>query len=416
MRAEANGQVVIVDDGTISVMKPDTRAEPALRLAYGSSLLEFEADMDARYQWSSVDARSWDYAGQSLFQVSADSADVREPGNLSGQSLSDVAGLANYEIRHSGHVIEEELKAWADAAMLKSRLAKICGRARFTGFPDVKPGQTLDLKGLGSRFNGRVFVSAVRHDVGDGDWETQVQLGMRPDWFSHAADIMDVPAAGIIPGIEGLQIGKVVQLQDDPEGEHRILVRLPIIDANAQGIWARIASLDAGANRGAFFRPEIDDEVIVGFINSDPRDAVVLGMLHSSAKPAPITAQDVNNEKGFTTREGMRVHFNDQTKTITIDTPAGNKIKLDEGSTSINITDQNGNKVNMSPSGIDVESPLNVNLKAGVNLSLSAGAALSISASQLTVSATGPLELSGGTAKLAGSGIAEISGGLVKIN
>ena len=118
-----------------------------------------------------------------------------------------------------------------------------------------------------------------------------------------------------------------------PNGENRILVRLPIIDNAAPGIWARVATLDAGENRGSFFLPELDDEVIVGFLNDDPRDAVVLGMLNSSAKPAPITAQDANHEKGFVTRSGMRVHFNDDTKTITIDTPAGNSIKLDEGST-----------------------------------------------------------------------------------
>jgi len=38
------------------------------------------------------------------------------------------------------------------------------------------------------------------------------------------------------------------------------------------------------------------------------------GMLHSSAKPAPITAQDANNEKGLTTRSKMHVSFNDDTK------------------------------------------------------------------------------------------------------
>jgi len=415
-RAEVNGRIIVVDDGKITVSKPDTKAEPAIRLAYGASLLEFEAEMDARTQWASVEAKSWDYSAQSLFNISSDSAKVTEPGNVSGSTLAEVINLPKFEIRHSGHVIEEELKEWADATMLKSRLAKICGRAKFTGFPDVKPGQTVDFQGLGSRFNGKAFVSAVRHDVAGGDWDTQVQLGMQPEWFSQSSDIMDTASAGLLPGIEGLQIGKVVQLQNDPEGEDRILVRLPIIDAAAQGIWCRVACLDAGSNRGSFFRPEIDDEVIVGFVNCDPRDAVVLGMLNSSAKPAPISAQDVNHEKGFTTREGMRIHFHDQTKTITIDTPAGNVIKLDEASTSISITDQNGNKMKMSPTGIDLESAFNINIKAGVNLSLSAGAALSISAAQLSVSATGPLELSGGTAKLSGSGIAEISGGLVKIN
>ena len=415
-RAEVNGRIIVVDDGKITVAKPDTKAGPAIKVAYGASLLEFEAEMDARTQWNSVEAKSWDYSAQSLFQTTSDNAGIKEQGNVSGQTLSEVINLSKFEIRHSGHVIEEELKAWADATILKSRLAKICGRAKFTGFPAIKPGNTIDLQGLGSRFNGTAFVSGVRHDIAGGDWDTQVQMGMKPEWFSSSNDIMDVPAAGLLPGITGLQIGKVVQLENDPEGEDRILVRLPIIDPGAQGIWVRIASLDAGANRGSFFRPEIDDEVIVGFINGDPRDAVALGMLHSSAKPAPISAKDVNHEKGFTTREGMRVHFNDQTKTITIDTPAGNSIKLDEAGKSITITDQNQNDVKMSPSGIDLKSPFNISIKAGTNLTLSAGAALSISAAQLTMSAQGPLNLSGGTAKLSGAGIAEISGGLVKIN
>ena len=99
----------------------------------------------------------------------------------------------------------------------------------------------------------------------------------------------------MLPAIGGLQIGVVSQLQDDPDGEDRILVQIPIIDNQEQGIWCRVSSLDAGDSRGAYFRPEIGDEVIVGFINEDPNDAVVLGMLHSSAKPAPITASDSYN-------------------------------------------------------------------------------------------------------------------------
>ena len=416
-RAEVNGRLMMVDDGKISIKKPDTRAASTLNLAYGSSLLEFEAEMDARTQWKSVESKSWDYAGQRLFESVADSAPVSEPGNIAGNTLAEAINLPKFEVRHGGHAIEEEIKTWADAAMLKSRLAKICGRAKFTGFPDLKPGQTVTLQGLGARFNGKAFVSAIRHDVAGGSWDTQVQFGLPPNWFAATqADILDTPAAGLLPGISGLQIGKVVQLQNDPDGEDRILVKLPIIDPNAQGLWARAASLDAGAERGAFFRPEIDDEVIVGFINDDPRDAVVLGMLHSSAKPAPITAQDVNHEKGFTTRSKMHLHFHDQTKTITIDTPAGNSVKLDEAGMSITIEDQNGNKITLSPSGIDIESPKNINIKAGINLSLSAGATLSIGGAQISASAQGPIELSGATAKLAGSGIAEISGGLVKIN
>ena len=415
-RAEVNSLLVVVDDGKISAKKPDTSADPALSLEYGISLLEMEAEMDATTQWNEVEAKSWDYANQSLFQSSASQAPVGEPGNVDGQNLAEVINLSTLELRHSGHLLEEELRQWVDATMLKSRLAKICGRVKFTGFADIKPGNTLDLQGLGARFNGKSFVSGIRHDIGGGDWVTQAQIGLNPEWFAASEGIQDYPSAGLVPAIQGLQIGKVVQLQDDPDGEDRILIRLPIIDPAAQGIWARLASLDAGADRGACFRPEIDDEVIVGFINDDPRDAIVLGMLHSSAKPAPLTAQDTNHEKGFTTRSKMHIHFHDETKTITIDTPAGNSIKLDEASSSITIEDQNGNTLKMSPSGIDIKSPKNVNIEAGINLALKAGASLSISAAQVSAKATGPLGLKGSIAKLEGSGITTISGALVKIN
>jgi len=56
-----------------------------------------------------------------------------------------------------------------------------------------------------------------------------------------------------------------------------------MISTSDDGIWARISTLDAGKQRGTFFRPEIGDEVIVGFLNDDPRYPVVLGMVNSSA-------------------------------------------------------------------------------------------------------------------------------------
>ena len=112
----------------------------------------------------------------------------------------------------------------------------------------------------------------------------------------------------------------------------------------------------------------------------------------------------------------MRLHFHDDTKTITISTPAGNTIKIDEASTSILIQDQNSNKMKMSPSGIDLESPKNINIKAGVNLSLSAGASLTIGGASISASAQGSIELKGAKAELAGQGLTVVSGGLVQIN
>lgn len=418
LRAEANGMLVIVNDGTIKIAKPDTSSDPVLQVTYGSSVLEFEAEMDAREQWKSVKATSWDYANQELFDAStSEAASFVQNGNIDGSELANAINLESYDMHHSGHLLEQELQDWADALMLRSRLAKIRGRAKVTGFSGIKPGDMVKLAGVGDRFNGKAYVTAVKQEMGKGMWDTHIQFGLDPKRYGEKySDLNDLQSAGLVSAINGLQIGKVVQLQNDPDGEDRILVRVPVIDENAQGIWMRVASLDAGADRGAFFRPEIGDEVVVGFINSDPRHAVVLGMLNSSAKPAPITAQDDNHEKGFTTRSGMRLHFNDDTNTITIDTPAGNSLQLDEQGTKIEINDQNSNKITLDTAGITLDSPNNVEIKAGVNLTLSAAASLSIGGATLSVNADGSVGIEGAATKLSAQGITEISGSLVKIN
>ncbi len=422
MRAEANGKLVMVDDGKISIQAPQTNEAAAIAVLFGATLIDFEAQMDGRSQWKSVEAKSWDYGGQTLFENTTDTVNIQELGNVKGSKLAADLSPEKYELRHSGQAITEELEEWTNSMMQLSRLAKIQGRAKFTGFGELKPGQLIDLQGVGNRFTGKAYVSAVLQDVHDGSWYTQAQFGLKPDCYARQyQDIVDVQAAGLVPAINGLQIGKVVQLQDDPDGENRILVRLPIINNNAPGVWARVATLDAGqggnnGGRGSFFLPEIEDEVIVGFLNDDPRDAVVLGMVNSSGRPAPMTAQDANHEKGFVTRSEMRIHFNDDTKTITIDTPAGNSIKLDEDSTSITIEDQNGNSTKMNSSGIELKSATDIKIEATGKIDIKAGAALTLAAAQMAISAQSSMEVKGATAKLSSDGITEIKGSLVNIN
>src|SRR5262249_45228899 len=151
--------------------------------------------------------------------------------------------------------------------------------------------------------------------------------------------------AGMLPAINGLQIGIVTQLENDPDGEDRIQVRLPMITTDDQGVWSRVASLDAGNNRGFFFRPEIDDEVIVGFLNDDPRDPIILGMLNSSAKPAPLQAANDNNIKAYVSRSALKMTYDDDKKSIKLETPGGRSIFMDDDSKVIQLEDGNGNKI-----------------------------------------------------------------------
>ncbi len=403
-RAQANGKLCFIDDGTISIKEPDLGQSEVETVTFGATLLDFDAEIDARNQMEKVSSYAWNYADQELLEIEANDPSVSLNGNLSPDDLSQTIGLENLELRHGGAVTDTELQEWADAKWLFQQLSKVRGRVKFQGIPQVKPNTILKLEGVGDRFSGNVYVTGIRHNLSEGNWTVDAQFGLNPEWFSETFDISAPAASGLLPAIQGLQIGVVSQLQDDPNGEERILVQIPIVDNQEQGIWCRVASLDAGENRGAFFRPEIGDEVIIGFINQDPNDAVVLGMLHSSAKPAPITAADDNHEKGFVTRSEMKVLFNDDTKTINISTPAGKHIALDEDAGTIIIEDENSNVITIDSAGILMESAGNIELKAsgdvsieGTNINIAANAAFKAEG------ASGAEVSSGATAVLKGS-------------
>jgi uncharacterized protein involved in type VI secretion and phage assembly len=269
--------------------------------------------------------------------------------------------------------------------------------------------ETVELAGFGKHFNGKHFISGVRHELKDNLWETSIQFGWWPELFTEQYAVNNAPASGIIPSVQGLQIGVVTQLESDPASEFRIQVKFPLMDNDAEGIWARVASLDAGDTRGCFFMPEVNDEVIVGFINDDPRDAVVLGMLNSSSKPAPLTPADDNHEKGIFTRSKMKILFNDDKKSMTLHTPAGKEIILDEDQNKILIKDENNNKIELSKDGIIIESCKDIKLKATADIK---GEGVNI---ELKGSGNFKGEGSGG-AKLTSSGTTDVKGSIVNIN
>ncbi len=362
-RAQANGKICVVDDGKITIQKPDIGQEVVETVSYGATLLDFDAEIDARNQFQKVTSYGWNAGEQEYLEAEAGDPGVDLNGNLTPGDLSQVAALENLELKGGGGDTSS-LQEWADAKALFNQLAKVRGRLKFQGIPGVKPGTLLKLEGVGDRFNGKIFISAVRHQVSEGNWTVDAQFGLNPKWFTETVDINDLPAAGLLAAVNGLQIGIVTQLENDPDGEDRILVRLPVVDSKSEGIWARVATLDAGENRGSFFRPEIDDEVIVGFINGNPNDSVVLGMMNSSAKPAPLTASDDNHEKGFVTRSEIKFIFNDEKKSVTMETPGGKMVSVDDDAGVIHLEDENGNKIVLNSDGITFDSPSDLTLKA----------------------------------------------------
>ncbi len=423
-RMDSLGCICRVSDGKFTIKKPALGEDVKLDVLYGATIIDYHAEIDSRNQYKGVQSSAWDFTSQEMVETDAAEPSWTEGGDISNSTLADTIGLEKYKLIHSGKITQEELQAWADAKLMKNRLAKIRGSVSYQGNADVMPGDFIGLNGVGNRFSGKAIASSVSHYCMDGDWKTEVKFGMEPAWFAESLEIRNsLTQKGLIPSLQGLQIGVVTSLED-PDGDNRVKVRIPVISNSEDGIWARVSTLDAGNNRGSFFRPEIGDEVIVGFINNDPSHVVVLGMLNSSAKPSPLQASDANPEKGYVSREQIKMIFNDEEKSFKLETPGGNKITLSDQEGSIIIEDQNGNKVTMEMAGVTIESATAMKLKAGadltieaVNVTVSPSASFSVGAGGAEIKAgSGSASIKAPTVTIDGSGMTEIKGGLVKIN
>jgi len=122
-----------------------------------------------------------------------------------------------------------------------------------------------------------------------------------------------------------------------------------------------------------------------------------------------LSPTNSNNEKGYISREGIKMIFDDDNKSLKIETPGGNKFELNDNSLSVKLEDMTGNKIEMKPDGIKIQS--------AAKLELLAGTQLVIGGASFSVSADGNVEITGnGSAKLSSSGTTIIQGSLVQIN
>ena len=426
-RADANAMLCFNEDGQITISQPDFSGSSSFTATFGSNILEFDAEIDNRVQPTGVTATSWDYSNQDLVSgVEANDPGATTPGNLAASDLASEVASGDVQLTHSGLIPQDELQGWADSKLLRCRLAKVRGRVTVMGTSDLSLGDIFTLAGVGDRFNGDAYVTGVRHTVEDGAWLTTLQFGINPEWFAYSYDIKTNDAATLMPGVQGLHIGIVTQLENDPNGENRIQVRIPVISDDDDGVWSRIALLDAGDNRGTFFLPEVDDEVIVGFINNDPRQSVVLGMLNSSAKPAPLTASNQNDQKGYVSRSGMQLIFDDGNVNVMLQTPNGNQTTWDDNNQQIVIQDQNNNQITMNQQGISIQDANNnqitmdnsgISIQSQNDLTLQAQGDVKISGVNITVSANSQFQAQGQSgAQVSSSGNMVIQGSMVQIN
>jgi uncharacterized protein involved in type VI secretion and phage assembly len=178
--------------------------------------------------------------------------------------------------------------------------------------------------------------------------------------------------------LQAAMLAQVVSL-DDPEAHGRVQVRLLAhdgVDAQDAPLWARVVAPFAGKDRGAFFMPDVDDEVLVVFVGGDPRHPLIVGGLWngSGAPPAQIEAGGHNRYKRIRSRNGVVITMDDQQgqETLTLQTPGGQSVTLKDGPGEITFADANGNSVKLDSQGITVQAAAKVKVTAA-QVEVSAG-------------------------------------------
>lgn len=409
MRAEASGRMVLTTPEGITVKKICTRkdleSKAALDIINGYNVHGINAEVNTKYAHRTYQGEAYNTSEQ----------DTENSTSSEGQASQSEENKAADEQRTLLSMSSQEdaydLEAYVDAYSLRNDLAFLKGKLEIIGYAPLAPGDIVRLCKMSKGFNGKVMVSSVVHAISAGKWSTHLDIGYEiTSYIERHPDVVAPSSMGSLPGVNGLQIAKVEALKGengDPFGEEKICVRL--MNASRAKIWARVATLDAGDMRGSFFLPEINDEVIVGFVDNNPTQAVILGMMHSSKARPPLEITDENHVKGFFSRENIQLLFDDEKKALSIITPGNNRLIMSDEEKGIVLEDQHGNTVVMNDQGITVESQKALTIKTAQDINMEAN--------NINIKAKAELKAQGtSAAEFSSAGNTVLKGGIVQIN
>ena len=227
----------------------------------------------------------------------------------------------------------------------------------------------------------------------------------------------------------------IVTDNNDPDGYYRVKVRLPWLDNGGESggentFWARIATIGAGKDRGIFFLPEVNDEVLVAFEHGEVSHPYIVGALWNSEQAVYQKGDGANNLRTWKSRSGHYIEFTDSgDDKVTVKTKSGhilvmddankkiacttadgaNHMTLDEGGSKVTLETTSGDMLIKAANTIDIEATT-INVKSSANTKMEAGGNWDTKASgNFTLKASG-------TGEVNSSGVLTVKGSIVNIN
>ena len=408
-RAKRLGFELFVEDDALNFRRPPSGGE-TVRLAWGEALRSFRARMSTSEQVNEVTVKGWDMRQKAKVEGRATRGNGSPQIGISqpGADLARTAwGEAKIAIVDQFVRSPSEAEVLAQATLDELSSAFVEAEGTCDGNAAVKPGKQVEIAGVGSRFNGKYYVTSVIHEwnLTQGLRTHFVISGRNPKDVWSLLDESAPPQTNL-----GLVVG-IVTNNNDPEGLMRVRVRFPWLSDSDESAWARVASPMAGNGRGFMILPEIDDEVIVQFEHGDIHRPYVVGAVWNGVDAPPISQASALDGSGqvnkriFKSRSGHTIMLDDTdgAEEITIvDKTGSNKIVLHSPDNSLQIKVQGD---------LTIEAQGKITLKATTGLDISSSNSLSIKGMNSILEGTGGMTVKNG----AGGQIA-INGPTVSIN
>lgn len=407
-RAERLGWAVYVR-GTSLVLRPPAQAQEPIELEHGLNLTELHLTQDLSRVAETSTATRWD--AEALEAVSSEAGPSRA-GIDTGDRPDHAAALGDADWSGREDVATgsalgatQETDLIAAGRQRRAALAHVSGSGSVVGNPALRCDAWVRIAGVGSRLAGPHYVTATRHRLSAArGYVTELQVGM-------PAPLLP-PAAPARPG-GGLVLGVVEDLAD-PQGWGRVKVALPWRTDAPDAVWARLATLDAGPEQGSVFLPDVGQEVLVGTLDGDDSQPVVLGALWNGTQAPPdVLDTDGNAVRGLVTRSGHRLLFDDgDPATITLESAAGSSLVISDSDGSVVLTDSgSGSSITISSDGIELAAAQgDITLKA-------AGGKVVLEGTGIEGTSSGPAKLeSAATLDITASATLGLTGALVTIN
>ena len=165
-RARSLDAELWMDGNKLFAKSRASRGGAARKLTYGRDLYEFSVIADLAHQRTSVTVNGWDVAGkQGLQQEATDSVVSGElNGGLSGASvLAGAFGQRKESLAHTVPLSAQEAQTEAESYFKLLARRFVVGRGVGDTHARLRAGSQVELDGVGKLFNGKYYVTEVRH-------------------------------------------------------------------------------------------------------------------------------------------------------------------------------------------------------------------------------------------------------------